>query len=63
MDNSARFVTKNQRHLSYSHGLLPFNYLGVFIFMCVPELRFLEPFTGAERLKDDNYFQLKTAAL
>jgi len=58
MDNSARFVTKIQRHLSCSHDILPFNYLGVLIFVGAPKLRFLEPFTGAERLKDDSYFQL-----
>ena len=37
MDNSARFVTKIQRILSYSHGCLPFNYLGVSILVSVPK--------------------------
>ena len=33
MDNSARFVTKIQRVIYCSHGCLPFNYLGVPIFV------------------------------
>jgi len=42
MDNSARFVTKIQRILSCSHGYLPFNYLGVCIFVGAPKCRFFQ---------------------
>jgi len=41
MDNSERFVTKNQRLLSCSHGCLPFTYLGVPVFVGAPKCRFL----------------------
>jgi len=37
MDTSARFVTKIQFLLSYSHGYLPFNYLGVSIYVGAPK--------------------------
>ena len=51
MDNSARFVTKIQRILSCSHGCLPFNYLGVFIFISAPKCRFLQPLVDKVKLK------------
>ena len=37
--------------LSYSHGLLPFNYLGVFIFVDAPKIRFLQPLADKVKLK------------
>jgi len=51
MDTSARFVTKIQRHISCTHGLLPFNYLGVPIFVGVAKRRFLQPLTDKVKLK------------
>jgi len=51
MDSSARFVAKIQRLLSCSHGCLPFNYLGVPIFVGAPECRFLQPLTDKVKLK------------
>jgi len=51
MDNSARFVTKIQLILSCSHGCLPFNYLGVPIFVGAPKSRFLQPFADKVKLK------------
>jgi len=51
MDNSARFVTKNQRIISCSHGCLPFNYLGVSIFVCAPKSHFLQPLADKVKLK------------
>jgi len=50
-DNSARFVTKFQRILSCSHGCLPFNYLGVSIFVRAPNSRFLLPLADKVKLK------------
>ena len=38
MDNSTRFITKIQCHLSCIHDLLPFNYLGGPIFVVAPIL-------------------------
>jgi len=51
METYARFVTKIQRHLSYRHGLLPFYYLGVFIFVIAPECRFVQPLADKVKLK------------
>jgi len=51
MDNSARFVTKIQYILSCSHGCLPFNYLGVPIFVGAPKSHFLQPLTNKVKLK------------
>jgi len=51
MDNSARFVTKIQRILSCSHGCLPFNYLGVSIFVDAPKCQFLQPLADKVKLK------------
>ena len=51
MDNFARFVTKIQRIRSCSHGCLPFNYLGVPIFVGVPTCRFLQPLADKVKLK------------
>jgi len=51
MDNYARFVTKIQRILSFSHGCLPFNYLGVSIFVDAPKCRFLQPLADKVNLK------------
>jgi len=48
---SARFVTKIQRIFSYSHGFLPFNYLGLSIFVGVPKCRFLQPLADKVKLK------------
>jgi len=51
MDNSARFFTKIQCILSCSHGCLPFNYLGVSIFVGAPKFRFLQPLVDKVKLK------------
>jgi len=51
MDNSARFVTKIQRILSYGYGCFPFNYLGVSIFVDAPKCRFLQPLADKVKLK------------
>jgi len=51
MDNSARFVTKIRRILSFSHDCLPFNYLGVSIFVGAPMCRFLQPLSDKVKLK------------
>jgi len=51
MDNSARSVTKIQRLFSCSHGCLPFNYLGVPIFVGAPKCRFLQPLADKVKLK------------
>jgi len=51
MDNSARFVTKIQRILSFSHGCLPFTYLGVHIFVGAQMVRFLQPLADKVKLK------------
>jgi len=51
MDNSARFVTKIQRILSCSNDCLPFNYLGVPIFVGAPKSRFLQPLADKVKLK------------
>jgi len=51
MDNFARFITKIQHHLSCSHGLLPFNYLGVPIFVGALKLRFFQPLADKVKLK------------
>jgi len=51
MDNSARCVTKIQCILSYSHGCLPFDYLGVPIFVGAPKYRFLQPLPDKVKLK------------
>jgi len=51
MDNSARFVTKIQRILSCNHGCLPFNYLGVPIFVGAPKIHFLQPLADKIKLK------------
>jgi len=51
MDNFARFVTKIQRILSYSHGCLPFTYLGVPIFVGAQKCRFLQPLADKGKLK------------
>jgi len=51
MDNSARFVTKIQCILSCSHGCLPFNYLGVPIFVGAPKCRFVQPLVDKVKLK------------
>jgi len=50
-DTSAKFVTKIQRLLSCNHGGLPFNYLGVSIFVGVPKCRFLQPLADKVKLK------------
>ena len=51
VDNSARFVTKIQCILSCSHDCLPFNYLGVSIFVGAPKYRFLQPLADKVKLK------------
>ncbi|XP_068461592.1 uncharacterized protein [Phaseolus vulgaris] len=51
MDYSARFVTKIQRILSCSHDCLPFNYLGVPIFVVAPKICFLQPLADKVKLK------------
>jgi len=51
MDNSTRFVTKIQCLLSSSHGCLPFNYLGVPIFIGAPKCQFLQPLADKVKLK------------
>ena len=51
MVNSARFVTKIQHILPYSHGCLPFNYLGGPIFVGAPKCRFLQPLANKVKLK------------
>jgi len=51
MDNSARFITKIQRILSFSHGCLSFNYLGVSIFVGTLKCRFLQPLADKVKLK------------
>jgi len=51
MDNFAKFVTKIQRILSCSHGCLPLNYLGVFIFVGAPMCQFLQPLADKVKLK------------
>ena len=50
MDNSARFDTKIQRILFCSHGCLPFNYLGVPIFVGAPKCLFLQPLADKVKL-------------
>jgi len=44
-------LQKIQRHLSCSHGLLPFNYLGVSIFVGAPKLRFIQSLADKVKLK------------
>jgi len=51
MDNSTRFVIKIQRIHSCSHGCLPFNFLGVPIFVGDPKCRFLQPLADKVKLK------------
>jgi len=51
MDNSIRFVTKTQCIISCSHVCLPFNYLGVSIFVGAPKCRFLQPLVDKVKLK------------
>jgi len=51
MDNFARFVTKIQCILSCGHDCLPFNYLGVSIFVGIPKCRFLQPLADKVKLK------------
>jgi len=51
MDTSARFVTKVQCLLSCSRGALPFNYLGVLIFVGDPKCRFFKPLADKFKLK------------
>jgi len=51
MNNSARFVTKIQLIHSFSHGFLPFTYLGVHIFVGAPRSRFLQPLADKVKLK------------
>jgi len=51
MDNSIRFITKIQHHLSCRHVLLPFNYLGVPIFVGALKIRFLQPLVDKVKLK------------
>jgi len=51
VDNSARFVTKNQRILSCSHGCLSCNYLGMPIFVGAPKCQFLQPLADKVKLK------------
>jgi len=51
MDTSAIFVTKIQHHLSCSHSLLPFNYLGIPIFVGAPKRKFLQPLADKVKLK------------
>jgi len=50
-NSSARFVAKIQRLLSCSHGCLPFNYLGVPIFVGAPKCRFLQSLADKVRLQ------------
>jgi len=50
-DNSVRFITKVQRDLSCNLGSLPFNYLGVPIFIGAPKLKFLQPLADKVKLK------------
>ena len=51
MDTFPRFVTKVQRFLSCSHGVLPFNYLGVPIFVGAPKCQLLQPLADKVKLK------------
>ena len=51
MDIFPRFVTKVQRFLSCSHGVLPFNYLGVPIFVGAPKCQLLQPLADKVKLK------------
>jgi len=51
MDSSTRFIVKIQRLFSCSHGCLPFNYLGVPIFVGAPKFRFLQPLVDKFKLK------------
>jgi len=51
MDNSTRFVAKIQRLLYCSHGCLPFNYLGVPIFVGAPKCCFSQPLADKVKLK------------
>jgi len=51
MDNFARFVTKIRCILSCSHGCLPFNYLGVPIFVGASKCQFLQPLVDKVKLK------------
>jgi len=51
MDNYVRFVTKIQRIFSCSYGCLPFNYLGVSIFVGDPNCRFLQPLVDKVKFK------------
>jgi len=51
MDNSTRFLNKIQRILSCSHGFLPFNYLGMSIFVGVPKCRFVQSLADKVKLK------------
>jgi len=51
MDNFAIFLAKIQRILSCRHGCLPFNYLGVPIFVGAPRCRFFQPLADKVKLK------------
>jgi len=51
MDSSARFVAKIQCLFSCSHGCLPFNCLGMSIFVGAPKCRFLQPLADKVSLK------------
>jgi len=46
-----QFVTKVQCLLSYGHGVLPFNYLGLSIFVGAPKCRFLQSLVDKVKLK------------
>jgi len=51
MDNFARFITKIQCILSFSHGCLPFTYLGVPIFVGAAKGRILQLLAYKVKLK------------
>jgi len=51
MDNFTRFVTKIQRILFCNYDYLPFNYLGMYIFVSVPKSRFFQPLADKVKLK------------
>jgi len=51
VDASLSFVTKIKDMLDYSRGNIPFNYLGVPIFVGSPKARFFQPVTDKFRCK------------